>query len=109
MHALEAARYVLEVRYNQISIGVLYEERCQIQVQQGIITVSQGDRVILKGKKCEELYKLKEENSVRSEILGISLKGSSSRGGASRKFMMRCEPGQSVTGKRKSAFKQSPR
>ena len=53
VRALEAVWYVSEARYNLISIGVLYEKRYQIQVQQGAITVSQEDRVILK----EEKYK----------------------------------------------------
>jgi len=37
-------------------------------VQQDIVTISQGDRVILDGEKCEELYKLKEGNSVQVEV-----------------------------------------
>ena len=61
VHALEAVRYVPEAHYNLISIRVLDEERCQIQVQQDVVTVSQRDRVILKGEKCGWLYKLKEE------------------------------------------------
>jgi len=40
VRALEAVRYVPEVRYNLISIRVLDEEGCQIQVQQGVVTVS---------------------------------------------------------------------
>ena len=52
----------------------------------GIITVSQGDRVILKGKKCEELYKLKEENSVRDGVSGINLEGSLWQGGLQGKL-----------------------
>ena len=39
MHALEAVRYVAEARYNLISIRVLDEEGCRIQVQQGVVTV----------------------------------------------------------------------
>jgi len=38
-----------------------------------------------------------------------SLEGSSSRGGGSRKTVMRCEPGQSIAKKRKDTFKQSLR
>ena len=64
VHALEAVWYVPEARYNLIAIKVLDEEGYQIQVQQGIVTVSKGDRIILEGKKCRGLYKLKEENSV---------------------------------------------
>jgi len=33
VRALEAVRYVPEARYNLISIGVIDEEGCQIQVQ----------------------------------------------------------------------------
>ena len=61
MRSLKAVLYVPEAQYNLISIRVLDEEECQIQVQQGVLTVSQGDRVILEGKKYGELYKLKEE------------------------------------------------
>ena len=51
--ALEAVRYIPKARYNLISIGVLDEERCRIQMQQGVITVSQEDRIILEGKKLK--------------------------------------------------------
>ena len=40
MRAMEAVQYVLEARYNLISIGVLDEEECWIEVQQGVVTVS---------------------------------------------------------------------
>ena len=63
VRALEAIQYVPEERYNLISIRVLDEEGCRIQVQQGVITVSQGDRVILEGEKCGGLYKLKEKKT----------------------------------------------
>ena len=56
VHVLEAVLYIPEARYNLISICVLHKEGCRVQVHQGIITVSQGDRVILKGEKCEGLY-----------------------------------------------------
>ena len=56
VHALEVIQYVLEACYNLISIWVLDKEGCQIQVQQGGVTVNQGDRVILEGEKCEGLY-----------------------------------------------------
>jgi len=46
------------------------------------LSVSQRDKVILKGEKCEGIYKPKEENSIRGGVSGISLKGSSSQGGA---------------------------
>ena len=49
VRALEAVRYVPEARYKLISIRALDKEGCQVQVQQSIVTVSQGDRVILKG------------------------------------------------------------
>ena len=41
--ALEAVWYVPEARYILISIGVLDEEGCLIQVQRGVVTISQGD------------------------------------------------------------------
>ena len=68
VHTLKAIRYVLEARYNLISIRVLGEEECQIQVQEDVITVSQEDRVILKGEKCRRLYKLKEKTQFEVEF-----------------------------------------
>ena len=62
-------------------------------MQQGVVIVSQRYRVILEGEKCGGLYKLKEENSVRGGVQGLSLEGSSSRGGASRKTATEREPG----------------
>ena len=47
---------------------------------------------------------MKEGNSVRGGVSGISLERNSSRGRASRKTTMGCEPGQSVAGRRNSAF-----
>jgi len=64
VRALEAVWYVPEARYNLISIKVLNEEGCRIQVQQGVVTINQGDVVILEGEKCGGLYKLKKGNSV---------------------------------------------
>ena len=49
VRTLEAV-WVPEARYNLISIRVLDEEGCRIQVQQGVVTVSQGERVILEGE-----------------------------------------------------------
>jgi len=73
-----------------------YEEGCRIQVQKGIVTVSQEDRVILKEEKYRGLYKLKEGNSVRGGVSKISLEESSSRGGASKKTATGREPNQSI-------------
>jgi len=74
---MEVVRYVPEARYNLLSIRVLDEEGYWIQVQQGVVTVSQGDTVILEGEKCGGLYKLKEEISVRGKVSRINLEGSS--------------------------------
>ena len=104
VRALEVVWYVPKARYNLIYIGVLNKKGCQIQVQQGGVTVSQGDRVIAEGEKYEGLYKLKETNSVRSGVSGIILEGNSSRGEDLRKTTMGREPGQSVAGRRKGAF-----
>ena len=65
---MEAVQYVHEAGYNLISRRVLAEQECRIHVQQGVITVSQEDKIILKGEKCRRLYKLKEENSVRGGV-----------------------------------------
>ena len=73
-------------------------------MQQGIITVSQGGRIILEGEKCGGINKLKEGNSVQGGVSRINLEGSSSRGGSSRKTATGCEMGESVTGRRKGAF-----
>jgi len=59
----------------------------------------------LEGEKCEGLYKLKEENSVQDRVSGIRLKGSILRGETSRKTATRRKLGQSVTGRRKDAFR----
>jgi len=78
-------------------------------VQQSIVTVSQEDRLILKGEKCGGLYKLKKENSVRGRVSRISLEGNSSRGRASRKTATGRKPDQSVVERRKGAFGKGPR
>jgi len=104
VRALEVVWYVLEARYNLIFIGVLDENGCRIQVQQGDVTVSQEDRIILEGEKCGGLYKLKEENSIRDGVSGISLEGSSLRGRALKRTATGREPSKNVTGKRNGAF-----
>jgi len=104
VRAMEAVQYVSEAQYNLISIRVLDEKGCRIQVQQGVITVSQKDRVILEGEKCGGLYKLKEGNSVQDVILRISLEGSSSWGGASKKTSTGRELGQSIVERIKGSF-----
>jgi len=43
MRTLEAVRYVPEARHILIFIRVLGEEGCQIQMQQDVVTVSQGE------------------------------------------------------------------
>jgi len=60
VHVLESVRYIPEVWYNLTFIRVLDSEGSQIQVQHRVVTVSQGDRIILKGEKFEGIYKLKE-------------------------------------------------
>jgi len=76
-------------------------------MQQEVVTVNQGDKVIR--EKCGDVYTLKEGNSVKSRVSMTSLKESSSRGAASRKIAMERELSQSVAGKRKCAFGQSSR
>ena len=61
--------------------------------------------VILEGEKCGGLYKLKEGNSVRCEVSEITLEGSLSRVGASKKTATGRAPGQSVAKRRKSTFR----
>ena len=71
--------------------------------------VSEGDKVILEGEKYVGIYKMKKGNSVQDGVSMTSLEGSSSRGRASRKNATGRELSQSVAGKRKDAFGQSPR
>ena len=59
--------------------------------------------------KCGRLYKLKKENLVRARVSRISLEGSSSRGGASKKTTMGRELGQSVAIRRKGVFGKGSR
>ena len=54
-------------------------------MQQGVVAVSQGGRIILEEENYGGIYKLKEGNSIRGGVSGISLEGSLSRGGASNK------------------------
>jgi len=55
VHALEAVRYVPESRYYLIFIGVLDSEGCRIQMQHGVVTINQRDKVILKRENCGEI------------------------------------------------------
>ena len=59
----------------------------------------------MKKEKCERLYKLKKENSVRGEVSRIILKESSSRGGASRKIATGHEPWSKYCGKKKGCIR----
>jgi len=43
VRALKAVRYVREAQYNLIFIRVLDKGGCRIQVQQGVVTISQGE------------------------------------------------------------------
>ena len=54
---------------------MLDKKGCQIQVKQDVITVSQGDRIILKEEKCGGIYKLKGKNSIQGGVSVTSLKG----------------------------------
>ena len=63
---------------------------------------------MLEGEKYKGIYKMKEENSVRGGVSGISLKGSLSRGGASRKTATGYELGQSVAKKKKRCIQTRP-
>ena len=112
VHVLELVRYVSKARYNLISIGGLDEEGCRIQVQQGIVTVSQGDRIVLKDTERTEAWrniqaerrKLSSTWSFRDK-LGRELIAS----GASKKTATRRESSQSVTGRRNGTFGQDLR
>ena len=77
-------------------------------MQQEVVTVSQGDKVILEGEKCGGLYKIKEGNSVRGGVSGISLEGSFSRGGVSRKTATGCELNKSVVKRRRGVLGKGP-
>jgi len=60
--------------------------------------------VILEGEKCGGLFKVKEGNSDQGEVSEISLEGSSSRGGSSKKTAMGREVGQSIARRRNGTF-----
>ena len=63
VHTLEEVQYAPKVCMNLISLGVLDQAGCEIQMHKGVITVSKESRVILHGKKCGGLYKLQENSS----------------------------------------------
>jgi hypothetical protein len=109
VRALAKVRYVPEARCNLISMGVLDEEGCRIQVQQGVVTVSHGSKVILEGEKCDGVYKLTGRNSVRGGVPRASLQGSSLQGGASRVTAKGPGPGHKDASWIKGALGRGPR
>ena len=91
VHAPEAVWYVPDAWYNLIHRSARRRRmpdpnatRCHHNYLRRMI--------ILRGEKCGGIYKLKEGNSVRGGVSGISLEESSSRGGASRKIATEREP-----------------
>ena len=54
---------------------VLVEEGCLIQAQQSVVPVSQGDRVILKGKKCGGISNWRKEAQFKMEFQWQTWKG----------------------------------
>ena len=100
MYALEAIRYVPEAQYNLIFIRVLDEERCQIQVQQGVVTVSQGED----NPERREVWRIIQAEG-RKLSLRMSFKDKLGRefiaGGALRKIATRRESCQSVVGEKR--------
>ncbi|KAK2981275.1 hypothetical protein RJ640_006976 [Escallonia rubra] len=51
-------RYILDLKKNLISLGTLDSIYCSISIKGGVMKVSKGAMVIMKGQKTEILYKL---------------------------------------------------
>ncbi|KAK4841553.1 hypothetical protein QYF36_006375 [Acer negundo] len=68
-------RYVPNLKRNLISLGVLDEEGCCYKAEKGVLKVSRGSLVILKGDKRNSLYVLKGV-TVTNEIACVATKTS---------------------------------
>jgi hypothetical protein len=70
---LTDVRYVLELKSNLISLGVLDSSRYKYTGQGGTLTLSKGNLVVMKEKKVDNLYKLERSIEVAYEVTNVSL------------------------------------
>jgi hypothetical protein len=65
-------RYVLELKSNLISLGVLDSCGYKYTGQRGALTLSKGNLVVMKETKVDNLYKMEGSTEVESEVTYIS-------------------------------------
>ncbi|KAK2968682.1 hypothetical protein RJ640_005823 [Escallonia rubra] len=58
VRTLGDVRYILDIKKNLISLGTLDSIDCSISIKGGVMKVSKGAMVIMKGQKTGNLYKL---------------------------------------------------
>jgi len=73
MKELKDVRYVPQLQKNLISVGALEAQGLKGTIEEGIIEMSSGSLIVLKGIQCNNLHYLKgsivTENLVASEYL----------------------------------------
>jgi hypothetical protein len=69
---LTDVRYVLELKSNLISLGVLDSCGYKYTGQGGALTLSKGSLVVMKATKVDNLYRLEGSNKVASEVTDVS-------------------------------------
>jgi hypothetical protein len=65
-------RYVPELKSNLISLGVLDSCGYKYIDQDGALTVSKGNLVVMKATKVDNLYKMEGSTEVASEVTDVS-------------------------------------
>jgi hypothetical protein len=65
-------RYVPELKSNLISLGVLDSCGYKYTGQDGALTVSKGNLVVMKATKVDNLYKMEGSTEVASEVTDVS-------------------------------------
>ncbi|KAK2983620.1 hypothetical protein RJ640_023154 [Escallonia rubra] len=58
MRTLGDVRYILDLKKNLISLGTLDSIDCSMSIKDGVMKVSKGAMVIMKGQKIGNMYKL---------------------------------------------------
>lgn len=58
-------RYILELKRNLLSLGALEDKGCSINCKGGLMTIERNSRILMQGKRKNNLYYLKAE--VQSE------------------------------------------
>ena len=69
---LTDVRYVLELKSNLISLGVLDSCGYKYIGQGGALTLSKGSLVVMKATKVYSLYKMEGSNEVSSKVIDVS-------------------------------------